>query len=187
MRKESLIEEVKSFPHAFETFPKPAVTDALAQLGYGPSKMLVDTFYLSKTDGPLGVGVLKVTKEHCKDHFGLLRGVDQVEAIAQSFILTAHFSGKIEKGQRPLFREIEGFVFDLPVVEGAILNLLVRPVDFESEQFWGLGQVVVGNTTVASGTIEGSMSKQELIRRIVERREREQKRVDPHFPLVDFI
>lgn len=185
MAKELLIGESLQNPKAYDAHSETEVRKALADLGYGPSKMYVDSLYVFPPNGWLAVGVLTVKAEHCLDHFGLLRGVDQAEAIAQTGILAAKFSNQIPEGQRPLLTKIEGFEYDLPVVEGAVLNLLVKLGNSFSGGLSIEGQVLVGKTVVADGIIEGKMGDERAIGVVIARRKQIQGRTPPLFPPVD--
>lgn len=182
MAREIFIPEELQKPSAYSSFSKDQVSRSLSELGYGPSKKLVDSFYLYAHD-LIGVGVLTVTHEHCLDHFQVFRGVDQVEAVAQTLILMYKFSGNLENNQRPLFKSIQGFEFDLPVVEGAVLNFLVRSI--VSDEFKGEGQVLVGKEVIAGGIIQGAAITEEFVERYMERRRRIQTRTSPLFPPIN--
>lgn len=185
MAKELLAEESILNPKIYKAYAATEVRKALADLGYGPSKMYVDSIYVCPPNGWLGVGVLTVKAEHCLDHFGLLRGVDQAEAIAQTGILTAKFSNQILEGQRPLLTKIEGFEYDLPVVEGAVLNLLVKMGNSYSGRLSIEGQVLVGKTIVAGGIIEGQMGDERAVGVLIARRKQIQGKTTPLFPPID--
>ena len=185
MARELLVRESFQNPEIYEAHSETEVRKALADLGYGLSKMYVDSIYVCPPNGWLGVGVLTVKAEHCLDHFGLFRGVDQAEAIAQTGILAAKFSNQIPKGQRPLLTKIEGFEYDFPVVEGAVLNLLVKMGNSYSGGLSIEGQVLVGKTVVADGIIEGKMADERAIGVLIARRKQIQARTQPLFPPID--
>lgn len=184
MAKELLVSHGQQDLSDYQAFSESEVCRTLSEIGYGPSKKLVDSFYLSNTDSAVGIGVLMVTEEHCRGHFGLFRGVDQAESIAQTAILIATFAGKINKGHQPVFKRIDGFDFDQPVVEGGVLNLVTKIDDLESGLFQAVGQVLIGKTIVSSGVVIGGIVREELLDRIIERRRRIQANTPPIFPPV---
>lgn len=171
-------------PNLYQKFGRTEVFDALTEIGYGPTKMYVDSFYLSP-DERIGVGVLSVTEEHTRDHFGLLRGVDQAEASGQVGILIAYFSGKIPEGQSPLLMEITGFKYDLPVVEEAVINVAVMTEDLKQGQFRGTGQILLGETVLAHGAFTGAMAEKRALNILIARRRQIQGRTPPLFPPLD--
>lgn len=182
MAKELLIQESLQNPDTFRAFSKDDVFKAFSDLGYGPSKMLVNSFYLRTSDNLSGVGVLTITPEHCSDHFGVFRGIEQIEAVAQAAILVAKFSDRIPRGKRPLLREVEGFQFDFPIVEGAVINLMVQLNESDGSSFNALGQVVVGETIVSQGSFKGGIADERAVNILVRRRHAMQKRSEPLFP-----
>lgn len=184
MAQEIFLDRELQDPNVYTKFSKDQVSNALSEFGYGPTKKLVDSLYIHP-DTNVGVGVLTITKEHCRDHFGIFRGFDQAEAIGQTGLLIAKFSGKIPSGHHPLLTSTEGFDWDLPVVEGAILNLIVQPQDLESAEFKVEGQVVIGKVVVAHGKVAGTIAKQMAVDVLIARRRQIQARTEPLFPPVD--
>lgn len=158
----------------------------LNEFGYGPTKKLVDSFYQSP-DHSIGVGVLWVREKHCVDHFGVLRGVDLVEAIAQSFLLLHHqigtFNTKVESFNigRPLFTEIKEAKFLILTTPGAILNIVVQNMTFPENKFNGYGWVLRGTTIITAAEIGGAFTSSEAIAVLKTRADSLQKRSKPLF------
>lgn len=132
------------------------VATFLATLNYGPTKKLVDSFYLS-ADRQTGVGVLQVTEEICKDHFGILRGVDSVEAIAQTAILFRNETGELAN-IKPLFGGIHEARFLGVATVGAVLNIVVQNSPAEEGIFVAYGWVLRSRTVLTEGTIYGAVT-----------------------------
>ncbi len=153
--------------HPFEE-----VKSALASLGYGPSKMLVDAVYVRK-DGMQAVGVLTVTEGHCRDHFGLFRGVDQGEAAGQTLILLHCFTDGIPEGQSPLLRHI-AIDTENPAPEGVVLNMFVDKTGNRGNIFSGRANVESGAGVISRVEMSGRILPTELARKLIEwRRKRE--------------
>lgn len=138
----------------FFYFPPSGVTPLLESFGYGSTKRLIDALYAEPVTR-LGVGILLVTEERCKDHFGVLRGVDMVEAVTQT-LLAANFMGRgIEAGSKPIFQRIEGMDFYFPATIGATLNVVVDTLEDEGDIVRGYGWVLRGRSVLAEGIVQG--------------------------------
>ena len=159
-------------PENYRYIPRSEVSEALDAFGYGSTKKFVDALYIHP-DGNSGVGVLKVTEEHCKDHFGLLRGVDQGEAIAQTLLLLHKFVTGIPDGQSPLLEHAE---VDLknPALPGSVLNITVNETSSDENSFTGQGAITSGNKITAQGVVSGRVISTELLTRLIERSKRQQ-------------
>lgn len=162
-------------PGQYTYLPQEIVHAVLEELGYGDSKMLVDAFYIN-ADGTLGVGVLQVTEGHCKDHFDeIFRGVDQVEALAQAYVLLDRFRGDLPPGVLTVFDSIKGFEFIKPVLAGATLNIAVNQE--------GYGEVFIGRNLASRGTVVGRRIEAERLGPHVAAVRKQQDRSKPLFPL----
>ena len=168
-------------PEDLQKFQKTSpeeVAEFLASLNYGPSKRLVDSFYLSP-DGDIGVGALLVRPDMCADHFGILRGVDSVEAIAQTAILHRHARGELTY-IKPLFGGIRSMRFLNIATEGATLNMVVQNSEANEVGFASYGWVLRSRTVLVEGEIFGAVTdarknlQGSLIRRARMLQEREQ-------------
>lgn len=165
----------------FEYTPSEEVTKSLEGFGYGPSKRLVDTFYLGP-DMLTAVGVLKVTKKHCKDHFGLVRGVDFLEMMAQVYVLYHYKIGTADVG-RPLFAGVDDAHFWKIATPGAILNLVVqRTESVNKNQYTGYGWALRSRTVLAEAIISGGVMEGN-IDGLKKRADTLQKRESPIFRL----
>lgn len=146
---------------------------ALELYGYGPKKRFVDALYISP-DNSKAVGVLRVTEEHCVDHFvgnPVFRGVDELEAIAQTLLLLKHFSGEIGEGYTPRLEKSTVFP-KWPVIPPVDVNIVVAKLGDGS--FGGYGRILCGETVVVEGIVAGSLLSKELGGRIISRRKRNQ-------------
>jgi hypothetical protein len=170
-------EELKQFQR---TAPD-EVAAFLATLNYGPSKILVDSFYLSP-DKKTGVATLLVRKELCRDHFGILRGVDSVEAIAQAAIVHRWLRGEL-KDIKPLFGGINKASFKNISTVGAVLNIVVQDATDEEGKFASYGWVLRGNSVLTEGEIYGVVTdaKKNLQASLIKRANMLQKRERPLF------
>lgn len=137
----------------FQRTPPDEVAKFLATLNYGPSKILVDSFYLSP-DKQTGVGVLQVREEMCADHFGILRAIDSVEAIAQTAILHRHARGELTN-IKPLFGGIHDARFLNIATVGAVLNIVVQNSTAVEGGFASYGWVLRSRTVLTGGEIYG--------------------------------
>lgn len=158
------------------------VAEFLATLNYGPSKRLVDSFYLSP-DKQTGVGVLQVREEMCSDHFGILRGVDSVEAIAQTAILHRYKRGELAD-IKPLFGGIHEAKFLGIATTGAVLNIVVQNSDATAKgEFGSYGWVLRSKTVLTEGEIFGvtTDTRKNLLDSLIRRAELLQRREQPLF------
>ncbi|GEM_PF-6064173 len=162
--------------------PRNVVTQTLETFGYTDPRMRwVDAMYISP-DYSTGVGILQVTEERCSGHLGgVLRGVDQGEAIGQATLLLYHFTGHIPEGQKPMLRRIE-LDFENPAVPEVDLNLVVTRLP-EENILGGLGRVLCGSTILTQGKVVGQIVSSEFLDKVIERRRRNQTRTTPLFPM----
>ena|SRR3989344_2876252 len=170
-------EEIQGFQYT----PPEEITSFLTDFGYGPTKKLIDAYYLSP-DKSVGVGVLQVKEETCLDHFGILRGVDTIESIAQAYVLYLYKTGIVSIG-RPLFAGIENAEFGKIATPGAILNTVVQRTKSPEGEFSAHGWVLRSRTLITeadiSGVIAGGNNMESLKKRAASLQTREQ----PIFPL----
>lgn len=161
------------------------VADAFEHFRYGPSKRYVDAVYVS-ADGKQAVGVLKVTEAHCEGHFDgepILRGVDQIEAFAQTYLLGQYALGRIPQELGPLFAEAHAS-FKNPVRPGAVLNMYVGQVDDQgSNIFSAKGKTLSGDVVVSEMEISGAMLPIAILPRLIARSARQQASIPPKFPI----
>ena len=173
------LKESQSFRYISPT----EVFDTLSNFGYGQAKMLVTALYLSE-DGKYGVGLLAVTDAMTRDHFNVLQGVEQVEALGQVYLLMRIFKGDVPEGQRPLLTDIEDATFTGTVLAGAMLNLLVEDLSNDEVDFKGRGVVYSGNRAISSVTSMSGVimtnEKYQQVMRIIE------KRQEKDHPVFDF-
>ncbi|MBI2021368.1 hypothetical protein HYS93_00610 [Candidatus Daviesbacteria bacterium] len=173
----------------FTYFDNAQTTQALATIGYGPTKMLADAHYLSP-DRSLGVTILLVTQKRCRDHFGVLRGVDGVEALAQAYLLHRVFAGEqIEAGSRPLFIEINGARFASPAVQPNspdqppfALNLVTMATEAKGKSFSWLAWALRGNELVTQATLSGRIISEAFYKRMIQGTREAQDNTTPLFP-----
>lgn len=165
----------------FQRTSQDEVVAFLATLNYGPSKRLVDSFYLSP-DKQIGVGVLQVTEEMCTDHFGILRAVDSVEAIAQTAILHRHARGELTD-IKPLFGGIHDARFLNIATVGAVLNIVVQSSAAGEGEFVSYGWVLRSRTVLTEGEIYGAMTdaRKNLQTSLIKRADQLQRREPPLF------
>lgn len=172
-REKFTLEEIGELED-YNYYTREQVKTALAQLGYGEPLMMIDAFYLKK-DGKKGIGVKIVRWEDTQHHFGnIYRGVDQIEGLAQTFVLISHFGGKQPEGTKTLFDHLEEFDFIAPALTGAVLNIVVD----ES----GYGEVKTGRTLFSRGRVVGARVDSERFDRVIARRARLQSSEVPVFP-----
>lgn len=162
------------------------VTEAFEHFRYGPSKRYVDAVYVSE-DGKHAVGVLRVTEAHCEGHFEgepILRGVDQIEAFAQTYLLGQYALGRIPQELGPLFAEAHAS-FKNPVKPGAILNMYVEQVDAgqSGNVFSAKGKTLSGDVLISEMEISGAMLPTALLPRLIARSARQQAGTPPKFPI----
>lgn len=166
----------------FQRTPPDAVAAFLSTLNYGPSKILVNSFYLSP-DKQIGVGTLLVREDMCQDHFGILRGVDSVEAIAQAAILLRHLRGELTD-IKPLFGGIREVSFKNIATVGAVLNMVVQNSDSRAAGgFANYGWVLRSRTVLTEGEIYGATTdaRKDLQRSLMRRAMMLQQREQPLF------
>ncbi|MBI2049386.1 hypothetical protein HYT32_00520 [Candidatus Roizmanbacteria bacterium] len=163
------------------------VLKALEQFGYGhPSKRLVDAMYVRK-DGSSAVGVLQVTDERCEGHFTgnhIFRGVDQVEAMGQAFLLFLHFSNKVPVGMVPRFIEINNFSFKNAAVPEMVLNIQLKgigEIEPTRRPFSIYGKIYNGTKITSEGSIRGDLRQKRLSDELLTRARRQIQ--NPVFPL----
>lgn len=156
------------------------VTAFLTTLNYGPSKILIDSFYLSP-DKQTGVATLLVRDELCRDHAGILRGVDSMEAIAQAGILHRHSRGELTN-IKPLFAGIRRARFLGIATAGAVLNIVVQD-SIAEEGFGSYGWILRGRTVLTEGEIYGSVTdaRKNLQDSLIKRANLLQQREQPLF------
>lgn len=164
-------------------FPKEVVSEVLGAFGYGPTKKWVDAMYIGP-DQSIGVGVLRVTERRCQDHFGVLRGVDQAEALAQALLLLYKFTGDLPADQRPIMKELESVDFNRPVVPGIDLNLVVKKLPSRGHYFSGEGWALRGDSvSVHLSAIVGLVLSAPSLERYLAGEKRDQENSSPRFPL----
>lgn len=164
-------------PSEYQYIEREEVSRVLGEeFNYGPSKRLVDELYLSP-DGKIAVGVLRVTEEICEGHFEgnpLMRGVDQVEAAAQTHLLRLRFSGELPQGQSPRFGAIEEFTFKNPAVPGMDLNIIA--VAAPEGGLNGFARIATGannGKVISEGFVSGSFMPDALSTRMLDRARRQ--------------
>lgn len=157
------------------------VSQALEGFGYGPSKKYVDALYI-RSDEKQGVGVLKINEEHCRDHFGLFRGVDQGEAVAQTLLLLHKFIVGIPDGQSPLLQEITVNVNN-PVSPDAVLNMSVEIGDPEGNVFSGNGKILSGEIEISRVNVRGRILSSDLLQKLIERSMKAQRKSPTRFSI----
>lgn len=170
----------------YRYIPTAEITKAFEHFRYGPSKRYVDALYVSE-DGKHVVGVLRVTEEHCEGHFDgepILRGVDQIEAFAQTYLLGQYVLGRIPQELGPLFAEAKAS-FKNPVKPGAILNMYAEQVDMDqsSNVFAARGRTLSGDVVISEMEISGAMLPTTLLPRLIARSARQQSSVPSKFPI----
>lgn len=141
----------------------------LESFGYGESKMLLDAFYFDK-ENQKGVGVLQITDERCKDHNGIFRGIEQIEAMAQTCLMLNKLL-QDKSDQKPIFLRVVDFNFILPVTSGSLLNIFVNKND-ESKigsRTISKGKIQIGEDIVSYGSIEGTTVSEIFLKKIIER------------------
>lgn len=165
------------------------VRQAFEHFGYGPTKRYVDALYVG--DGQV-VGVLKVTPEHCEGHFEgqpVLRGVDQIEALGQTYLLSQYVQGRIPENLGPLFAEVNKVHFKNPARPGAILNMYVEeiPTDKTSDNvFSARGRIISGEVLISEvESFSGAMLPTALLPRLMDRSERQQASTPSPFQIQD--
>ena len=165
------------------------VRKAFEHFGYGPSKRYVDALYISE-DGKKAVGVLKVTEEQCKDHFEgqpVLRGVDQIEALGQTYLLSQYLQGRIPKNLGPLFAEVDKVHFKNPARPGAVLNMHVEeiPTDKTSGNvFSARGRIMSGEVLISEiESFSGALLPIALLPRLMDRSARQQASTSSPFQI----
>lgn len=153
----------------------------LEELGYGPTKMFVEALYIHK-DGNKAVGVLNVTEEHARDHFGVFRGVDHVEAVGQTILALQYISGKIPEGKVPTLKSITIDSHNV-AFPGSVLNIAVTMNDPEGDFFSGKGTVFSRGKIISEVGGVGRMIDKDLLDRMISRERDRQDRNPPLFPL----
>lgn len=138
--------------------PREATTEYLENFGYGSSKRLVDALYLSP-DRSIVVGILMVNEARCRDHFGVFRGVDGVESMAQTLLLAEGYDHQFFKGNRPIFTAISDVVFLKPAVEEppVVLNVIVERIGASERGFGGRAWVLRGTDILTQGVVRGDL------------------------------
>lgn len=162
-------------------------SEALSAVGYGPTKKWVDAMYTSEDpENPIGVGVLRVTPERTRDHFDVLRGVDQVESIGQALVLLFQLQGKIPPNHKPLFAAIESTTFSEPAISAPDLNtdinIVVVPTGSDKRKFTAHGWVICGETVLTEANIAGAIVSDKLYERILQNARKRQLESTPLFP-----
>lgn len=161
----------------YKHIPSKEVDQILSGLGYGPTKMLVDRFYISP-DRTTGVGVLDVTEERCRDHYGLFRGVDMIESMAQSYLLLYNLQGNEGVG-RPLFVGADEVRFNQISTIGGVLNTVAQLEN--CEEFGGYAWTLRGTFVVAQAIIRGRVTSHRGIEVLIKRATSMQERTKPLF------
>lgn len=170
-------EDIRKFEY---TSPED-VSNFLTDFGYGPTKKLIDAYYLSP-DKSIGVGVLQVKEETCWDHFGILRGVDTIESIAQAYVLYLYKTGIVTVG-RPLFAGIKNAEFGKIATPGAILNTVVQRTESPEGEFSAHGWVLRSRTLLTEADISGVVAGGNNMESLKKRASLLQGREQPIFPL----
>lgn len=156
--------------------PADETQQILHGLDYGPTMMFVDKFHLSP-DKAIGVGVLDVTEERCRDHSDILPGVYMVEAMAQtSAVLYALRSDKIG---RPLFVGADNVRFEQIATVGGVLNTVAEIDAFGG--FSGYAWTLRGNTVIARAMILGATTSHKALDSLKRRAAIMQGRTTPLF------
>lgn len=158
--------------------PQAEVSKTLESFGYGPSKKYVDALYIGNN---IGIGVLQVTDDHCRDHFGVFRGVDQGEAAGQTLLLFLHFTVGIPGGQSPLLQGIT-VQTENPAFPGSVLNISVTKAAPEGNSFSGKGIITSGSVPISRVEISGRTIRSDLLQRLIERSRRIQGKSVTKFP-----
>lgn len=144
-------------PLDFQLFDEEKVSAILSPF-YSKDNQLVDKVYVNNS---MAVGVLVVTEEHCRGHLDpeIQKGVDQIEAMGQTFVLYLMFNKKIPNDKMPRFELVENFGFKMPAVPGAKLNIAVVPL--KEEEMKGYGEINCGRLSISKGVIQGSFVDKE--------------------------
>jgi hypothetical protein len=156
------------------------ITQALDQYGYGPTKKYVDALYVHES-GNKGVGLLHITDDHCRDHFGVFRGVDQAEAMGQTLLLVHHFTAGIPAGHSPLLRHMT-VGYENPALPNMLLNIIVRKGESDHRGFTGDGIVFSGDIVLSKGSVQGRMIRTDTLAKLLQRSRKIQERSHVVFP-----
>jgi 3-hydroxyacyl-[acyl-carrier-protein] dehydratase len=178
----------ETFRQEYRYIPPQEVAQALERFGYGPEKRFVDALYIRGNEKE-GIGVLEVTEAHCKDHFvgdPILRGVDQIEAAAQTLLLLGVFTTGIPEGYGPLFSSLGQTEFKNPVVPGSVLNIHVEQEESQSNNvFWGKARIVSGEAEIVRiDELYGAIMPIALRDRLLARSVRSQQRTPSRFQVL---
>lgn len=156
----------------------------LESFGYGKDKMLVDAFYFDP-ENKIGIGVLEATKERCAGHNGVLRGVDMIEAAAQTRLLLDKVLYS-EQGKIPVFKGIRDFNFLSPVPQESVVNIHIDKANdvVKDKIVISTAEIFLGNNLVSKGLIEGTVVNRDFFLKYLERESRKSKQAVTKFPVI---
>lgn len=156
----------------------------LETFGYGREMMLVDAFYFDP-ENKIGIGVLQATRERCASHNGVLRGVDMVEAAAQTRLLLDKMLYD-EQGKVPIFKGIRDFNFFSPVPQESIINIHIDKAKdtIKDKIVISTAEIFLGDNLVSKGQIEGTVVSKDFFLKYLERESRKSKQAVPKFSVI---
>lgn len=156
----------------------------LETFGYGKEKMLVDAFYFDP-ENKIGIGVLQATRERCAGHNGVLRGIDMIEAAAQTRLLLDKVIHE-EQDKVPVFKGIKDFNFFSPVPQESVVNIHIDKANdvVKDKVVVSTAEIFLGNNLVSKGQIEGTIVNRDFFLKYLERESRKSKQAVTKFPVI---
>lgn len=156
----------------------------LDSFGYGKKMMYVDAFYFDR-NAKSGVGVVEASAHRCEGHNGVFRGVDIIEATAQTRLLLDKMI-YAEEGKIPLFRRVLDFEFNSPVPVGGILNIHIdKNEDVKTATgIISTGRIYLGDSLVSQGKVEGTVVDKAFFDKFLERETRKATKKIPRYSII---
>lgn len=152
------------------------VEEELAALGYGASKMCVESFLSRDGNYDAQIGGMKVGQDR---QFSPFIGI---EALAQLLAISLMKKGEIRPGSKLLFASVDDVYVNRGINAPSTLRLLLKDIERSGSKFKANGEIKLNHDTVMKATISGRAVRKETFENMIEERSKQQQTEQPIFP-----
>lgn len=183
--RRSLVAEIGD-PEEYQYVTPEETSAMLGEFGYGDGWKWIQAAYHhpATEDRPaMTVGVMHITENIGRDHFGIVPGVLITEAVNQTALAHGRLTGQITGDMRPLLkRNVSDYKRPTVSEQPIDLNILVQQIP-NTEGFQLHGEVVAGKRVITQVEVEGAIGTAEFIEGMKGLQAKAQAKITPLFPL----